>query len=372
MICHVPFYYFSRKFKTMGNKLILSLKENGIHSLEKGLKTFAEFEKKIDTNTLLKESIMFLHNGIELLMKQILVEKTSEHLIYSDIDDAAKKIIKAQKDNYNAFFPPNGRPIHTVGYELLLERIHAFVETPKISESLKTFLSQLGGLRNQIEHYAIDEEEDTIKELISKIKNPLLKFFQEGLKDFNENDFKEITKEWGEVTKHINAEKKILSSVGKAKTIDKAMIIICEGRNDIEILRLFSEKILQKYKLQRNIHIIAAGGVFQYERTLKGVVQQNQKIIVVVDGDGVSLEREKHLNLIGVKPENQIIIEPFIEKWLLTYGFEIKNKTIRDIKIQLFSKGKTIQQIIDPIDIDKLKKREKSFEKFISVLIDQN
>ena len=58
----------------MTKKITLTLKENGYHSLEKGLTVFKDFEQSEDA-FLLKEAIMFLHHGIELLMKQALVEK---------------------------------------------------------------------------------------------------------------------------------------------------------------------------------------------------------------------------------------------------------------------------------------------------------
>ncbi|MGB3587122.1 MAG: hypothetical protein WBA23_11310, partial [Tunicatimonas sp.] len=70
----------------MKKKLKISLEANGIHSFNRGLNTFSDYEqgdKKDDF--LLKESIMFLHHGIELLMKQMLVNTADESLIFSDI-----------------------------------------------------------------------------------------------------------------------------------------------------------------------------------------------------------------------------------------------------------------------------------------------
>lgn len=74
----------------MKKKITLSLKENGLHSLERGLSIFKSFEQT-ENIFLLKEAIMFLHHGIELLMKQTLVENSSEVLIFSDIDNETVK-----------------------------------------------------------------------------------------------------------------------------------------------------------------------------------------------------------------------------------------------------------------------------------------
>lgn len=47
----------------MNKKVTITLKENGIHSLEKGLDTFEAYEKN-KNNFTLKEAIMFIHHGV--------------------------------------------------------------------------------------------------------------------------------------------------------------------------------------------------------------------------------------------------------------------------------------------------------------------
>ena len=87
----------------MNKKFKIGLKENGIHSLTRGLETFELYEEEKD-EFILKESIMFLHHGIELLMKQVLIENAGEFLIYSDIsDDTIKKVINAKKNKALVF-----------------------------------------------------------------------------------------------------------------------------------------------------------------------------------------------------------------------------------------------------------------------------
>ena len=77
----------------------ITLRQNGIHSFKRGLETLQKYEKGKGTDKfLLKESIMFIHHGIELLLKEILVTKGNEHLIYSDISESTlKKVIQANQ-----------------------------------------------------------------------------------------------------------------------------------------------------------------------------------------------------------------------------------------------------------------------------------
>ena len=54
-------------------KFTISLRENGLHSLWRGIEAYGAFDRTQDKLTL-KDAIMFLHHGVELLMKEILVK----------------------------------------------------------------------------------------------------------------------------------------------------------------------------------------------------------------------------------------------------------------------------------------------------------
>jgi hypothetical protein len=79
----------------------MSLRENGLHSFGRGLKSYDEYLSSHNP-ILLKDTIIFLHHGIELLMKQILVQH-SEYLIFDDLDIASKKQIDADRRGINVF-----------------------------------------------------------------------------------------------------------------------------------------------------------------------------------------------------------------------------------------------------------------------------
>src|SRR5258708_387685 len=110
----------------------ISLRENGEHSFKRGLETYRAFESSEDP-WLLKEAIMFLHHGIELLMKEVLY-KHSPYLIYEDIRELHKKQKIADEQGRGIFSitpPPN-----TVRYEIAIERIDAFIKPPELDKNL--------------------------------------------------------------------------------------------------------------------------------------------------------------------------------------------------------------------------------------------
>jgi hypothetical protein len=189
----------------MKKKFKIGLKDNGIHSLSRGLEMFQTYEEDKDS-FLLKESIMFLHHGIELLMKQVLIENAGEYLIYSDInDETVKKVIKAKNQGISVFDLP--KPPHTSTYLEVIGRVRAFVDTPELEESLDTRLRELNKTRNNLEHYAINIEIDKIENLIINIRKPLLNFLEGSLKDFKKDDAKVIEKKWKNVDSNISEYK---------------------------------------------------------------------------------------------------------------------------------------------------------------------
>jgi len=194
-------------------KFKIGLKDNGIHSLNKGLKMFDLYEEDKD-DFQLKESIMFLHHGIELLMKQVLIENAGEYLIYSDISDVTvKKVIKAKKDGIGVF--DLDRPPHTSTYLEVIGRAKAFVDNPELEESLETRLKELNKIRNKLEHYAIDIEIKKIENLILKIRKPLLKYLKDSLKDFEKNDYEEIEENWEKISENERIENEVFELLQK-------------------------------------------------------------------------------------------------------------------------------------------------------------
>jgi len=351
----------------MSKKLKLTLKENGLHSLEKGLKVFSQFEKTDNDDLLLKDSIMFLHHGIELLMKQVLLEKNSEILIYSDIsNETVKKVIKAKKDNISVF--NLDKPVHTATYTEVIERVFAFINNPELPENLRTWLGDFNKIRNQIEHYAIDREEEELKKLIQKIRKPLIDFFDASINDFEKSNIEE---NWKDVNKFIQSEFEV-KKIEKMSSLE--IVIICEGQNDKRILKFLTDYILTKYKIERSISILVANGVAYYNKALRKILlksnQVNQKIVVVTDSDFDEESRKQQLSSMGIEDKYQIIIEPFIEAWLINDKSVLKDiKSIKYAKKEIRDAG-GYAVILQKINIETLMEKEKAFKKLVDLIIE--
>jgi hypothetical protein len=181
----------------LDNHFKISLYENGKHSLKRGLEELITYESaSTKDNFKLKEAIMFLHHGLELLLKQILVNTNGEYLIFSDIGhDTINKVLKAKKEDQSVFNIK--KPVHTATYLEVVQRTKAFVEFPILSESLETRLKELNSLRNNLEHYGIDRERIGVENLLFKLRKPILKFFKDAnieIEESVENDWIEIEK----------------------------------------------------------------------------------------------------------------------------------------------------------------------------------
>lgn len=176
----------------MKEKFKISLLKNGIHSFNKGLDEFTNYEINSKNDEFkLKESIMFLHHGIELLLKQVLIDIGGEYLIYSDISSATvKKIIDAKNKGISVFNLP--KPPQTATYLEVIDRIKAFVDVSEIEESLETRLRELNTLRNNLEHYGIDEDKSKVENLLLNLHNPVTKFFKKAGIELGD----EINKKW--------------------------------------------------------------------------------------------------------------------------------------------------------------------------------
>lgn len=201
------------KEKQVKTKFKISLEENGIHSFNKGLDEFIRYEEgnKRD-DFLLKEAIMFLHHGIELLLKQVLINHSGEYLIFNNINkDTVKKIIEAKKKNVSVFNV--SKPVHTASYLEIIQRIKAFVNNLELEESLETRLIDLNTIRNNIEHYGIETEKQKVESLLLNLHKPISEFLSEaGINLGNENKAK-----WVELEKQLVIESSRLRFGGSIK-----------------------------------------------------------------------------------------------------------------------------------------------------------
>jgi hypothetical protein len=183
----------SKKAKT---RFKIGLKENGLHSLWRGIESYQQYKKSQDI-WLLKEAVMFLHHSTELLMKEILV-RHSEYLIFEDLgENTVKKQKQATREGVGIFYLP--KPPRTVTYLDAIDRVEAFVSPPELDEPLLTRLRQLNQHRNQLEHYAVDADAATVAQLIANLHKPLVALFEARLGGVKQEEPADVSKTVDEV-----------------------------------------------------------------------------------------------------------------------------------------------------------------------------
>ena len=180
--------------KTTG-KLSISLRENGLHSLSRGIEAYEEYDKSHE-KLLLKDAIMFLHHGIELLMKEILV-KHSAFLIFEDIRDASRKQKIANTSGLGIFFIE--KPPKTVAFDEAISRVDAFIKPAELTDHLQSKLVQLNQLRNQLEHYAFEADVEEVTQLLASLHNPLIQLFEAQLGDIKRLQPPKVVQAWSTV-----------------------------------------------------------------------------------------------------------------------------------------------------------------------------
>lgn len=159
----------------------ITLLENGIHSLERGFDSVDEYLRKEEDEFLLKEAILFIHHGIELLLKQLLAQE-SRFLIFSNLRRVVKKQRHANQESIDIFSLEN--PPHTITYRDAIDRVDAFLDAPEFNHHLQHDLRELNRMRNQIEHYAIRTGKVETVRLLSKIRAPLIELFEAEISGF--------------------------------------------------------------------------------------------------------------------------------------------------------------------------------------------
>jgi hypothetical protein len=129
----------------LANDFKISLRENGEHSFKRSLESYKAYESSREL-MLLKDTIMFLHQSIELLMKEMLVSH-SPYLIFEELKDIPRTQMEANKQGMGIFFIE--KPPRSVTYEVAIDRVEAFLNPIELDENLKQNLNRLNRLRNR-------------------------------------------------------------------------------------------------------------------------------------------------------------------------------------------------------------------------------
>lgn len=176
---------------TTATPLKIDLLTNCCHSLKRGYELWEQWYNTQD-DWLLKEAIFWIHHGIELAFKQLLIQ-TNEFLVVEELDKAVDKLVKAGSSpspSVGALALLEQEAIYVVGFQKLVDRCAIILHldplrVKKEEKNLRAKIDELTSLRNKIAHFAVELQIQTVANLLADILAPLLKLLEENLKDDN-------------------------------------------------------------------------------------------------------------------------------------------------------------------------------------------
>ncbi len=135
----------------------ISLIENGLDSLRKGYQHLNEHEKlelagaqDKEKFSALKDSILNIQHGVEILFKHLLITH-NEFLLYTDISRLKEAYRSKAKGEITELYEAEG--VHTVTFKESIERLRDICGL-QINETLKKKLLKVESWRNKITHSA--------------------------------------------------------------------------------------------------------------------------------------------------------------------------------------------------------------------------
>ena len=170
--------------------LRIGILDNASHSLERGYELCNKGGR--DKNPLLlKEAIIWIHHGIELCLKQLLVQ-SNEYLVFENIDEAVKKLAHLRRQpnmNQATVFDlfDHGEGAYTVGFNKLIERVATILSIPELATGapLRESIKELTNYRNKIIHFSIEVELEEIATLLTNLMEPFLTLLEQKIEDQN-------------------------------------------------------------------------------------------------------------------------------------------------------------------------------------------
>ncbi|MDM8547760.1 hypothetical protein QUF61_14810 [Candidatus Venteria ishoeyi] len=166
--------------------LHIDLLTNCCHSLQRGYELWEEGQ---DSNNgwLLKEAVFWIHHGIELALKQLLVQ-TNEFLVFSDVDKAVDKLAKLRRASPDKtvldLFDEKDAPL-SVGFKDLLPRCAIMLNLNELAENqvLQQSIEELTRYRNKIVHFSIRLDIGKVVRLLAEILTPLIRLLESRISE---------------------------------------------------------------------------------------------------------------------------------------------------------------------------------------------
>lgn len=179
--------------------LRIGLLDNSCHSLQRGYELWSRGQQTQDVWAL-KESIIWIHHGVELALKQLLVQ-TNEYLVFEQIDEAVRKLahLRRQPGMSGAgvldLFDHDDTVV-SVGFRRLIQRAALMLDIAELAEDapLRTYVDELTRYRNKLVHFSVELNIAAITSLLSDLFEPLLVLLEREVDevDFVQNCIPEI------------------------------------------------------------------------------------------------------------------------------------------------------------------------------------
>ncbi|MFD4491669.1 hypothetical protein [Lysinibacillus fusiformis] len=164
-----------------------SLVKNGADSLKNAFINIERIDElEIGHDHALKDAVIFLNHGIEILLKVILA-KRSFALMFDNVKDYQKAKIELSKTDKKDVFEVNPN-LKTVSLTEALLRVEYLCDI-EIDINMKSAVLALNSVRNKIMHFSVEIEEDEVLELTKKLEfcyNAVNNFFEKHIEDFDE------------------------------------------------------------------------------------------------------------------------------------------------------------------------------------------
>lgn len=163
----------------MSNTSKIGLLDNAGHSLQRGYEMFNKGRQNQDP-LVLKEAIIWIHHGIELSIKQLLVQ-SNEYLIFDNIDKAVEKLVQLRRKsdlasaNVLDLFDYS-ESVYTVGFGKLIDRAAILLNLQELAQGsiLRDKIDALTSYRNKIVHFTVEVKLDEVITLLAELMEPFL------------------------------------------------------------------------------------------------------------------------------------------------------------------------------------------------------
>lgn len=162
-----------------------NLLENGVDSLKAAYENLDSFFESEDTGEhYLKDAIIFLNHGVEILLKY-LISQRSQALLFVDINKYLLAKEEMVKKSLGDVFEADSK-LRTITLEDSIKRAEyaCDLELPRV---LKASIFYLLKLRNKLMHYGISLKQVEVTELVGRLEicyEETIKFFSSHISDF--------------------------------------------------------------------------------------------------------------------------------------------------------------------------------------------